>query len=57
VTANASGVATLPVNLNAAPFAGLGAGALRYAQFRFEDPSGGPSGINYSNAVELKLCE
>jgi hypothetical protein len=57
VTANASGVATLAVNLNAAPFTGVGAGALRYAQFRFEDPSGGPSGINFSNAVELKFCE
>ena len=57
VTANASGVATLSVNLNAAPFTGVGAGALRYAQFRFEDPSGGPSGINFSNAVELKMCE
>jgi hypothetical protein len=57
ITANASGVATLSVNLNAAPFTGLGAGVLRYAQFRFEDPSGGPSGINYSNAVELKMCE
>jgi hypothetical protein len=57
VVANASGVATLAVNLNAAPFTGVSAGALRYAQFRFEDPSGGPSGINYSNAVELKFCE
>jgi hypothetical protein len=57
VVANASGVATLAVNLNAAPFTGVGAGALRYAQFRFEDPSGGPSGINFSNAVELKMCE
>jgi hypothetical protein len=57
VTANASGVATLPVNLNAAPFTGLGAGVLRYVQFRFSDPSGGPAGINYSNAIELKLCE
>jgi VCBS repeat protein len=57
VTANASGVATIAVNLNAAPFTGVGAGALRYAQFRFEDASGGPSGINFSNAVELKMCE
>jgi FG-GAP-like repeat len=57
VTANGSGVATLNVNLNAAPFTGVGAGALRYAQFRFTDASGGPSGINFSNAVELKMCE
>jgi hypothetical protein len=57
VTANGSGVATVNVNLNAAPFTGVGAGALRYAQFRYTDPSGGPSGINFSNAVELKFCE
>jgi hypothetical protein len=57
VTANSSGVATLNVNLNTAPFIGVSAGALRYAQFRFSDPSGGPSGINFSNAVELKFCE
>jgi hypothetical protein len=55
--ASVSGVATAAVNLNAAPFTGLGAGVRRYVQFRYEDPSGGPSGINYSNAVELKLCE
>jgi hypothetical protein len=57
VTANGRGVATTTVNLNAAPFTGVGAGALRYAQFRFQDASGGPSGVNYSNAVELKFCE
>jgi hypothetical protein len=57
VTASAGGVATVSVNLNAAPFVGVGAGVRRYAQFRFSDPSGGPSGINYSNAVELKFCE
>ena len=45
------------MNLNAAPFTGVGAGTLRYAQFRYADPSGGPSGINFSNAVELKFCE
>jgi hypothetical protein len=57
IVANAKGVATASVNLNAAPFTGLGAGVRRYVQFRFEDPSGGPAGINFSNAAELKLCE
>jgi VCBS repeat protein len=57
VIASASGVANAAVDLNATPFTGLGAGVRRYVQFRFEDPSGGPSGINYSNAAELKLCE
>ncbi len=57
VVADGSGVATASVDLTAAPFTGLGAGVRRYVQFRFEDPSGGPAGINYSNAVELKLCE
>jgi hypothetical protein len=57
VVASAKGEATASVNLNAAPFNGVGAGARRYVQFRFEDPSGGPAGINFSNAAELKLCE
>jgi hypothetical protein len=57
VVADASGAATANVNLNAAPFTGVGAGARRYVQFYFEDPSGGPAGINFSNAAELKLCE
>jgi hypothetical protein len=57
VVADATGVAGASVNLNAAPFTGLGAGIRRYVQFRYEDPSGGPAGINFSNAAELKLCE
>jgi hypothetical protein len=57
VLADASGVASASVNLNAAPFTGVGAGARRYVQFRYEDPSGGPAGTNFSNAIELKLCQ
>jgi hypothetical protein len=57
VVASVSGEATASVNLNAAPFIGVGAGMRRYVQFRYEDPSGGPAGINFSNAAELKLCE
>jgi hypothetical protein len=57
VVASVKGVADVAVNLNTAPFTGVGAGARRYVQFRYEDPSGGPAGVNFSNAAELKMCE
>ena len=42
VVASVSGVATASVNLNAAPFTGVGAGMLRYVQFRYADRRAGP---------------
>jgi VCBS repeat protein len=56
-TANGAGQASLAVNLNAPVFAGVGAGVIRYIQFRYADPSGGPFGYNYSDALEVHFCE
>jgi hypothetical protein len=56
-TANGAGQVSMPVNLNAGDFAALGAGAIRYIQFRYADPSGGPFGFNYSDGLEVHFCE
>ena len=56
-TANGAGQVFLPVNLNSSVFAGLGAGSVRYIQFRYGDASGGPFGYNYSDALEVHFCE
>ena len=56
-TANGSGQVSLPVNLTGPAFAGVGAGAVRYVQFRYADPSGGPWGYNYSDGLEIHFCE
>jgi len=56
-TANGAGQVSLPVNLNNPVFAGIGAGAIRYIQFRYADASGGPFGYNYSDGLEVHFCE
>jgi FG-GAP-like repeat len=56
-TADSSGNVSLPVNLNAIAFGGVGAGAVRYIQFRYADASGGPWGYNYSDGLEVHFCE
>ena len=56
-TANGAGQVFLPVNLANAAFAGIGAGSVRYIQFRYADPSGGPFGYNYSDGLEVHFCE
>jgi hypothetical protein len=53
--ANAQGEATLNVNLASGPLAGLPPGSLRYVQYRFADPTGGPAGFNFSDGLELKF--
>ena len=49
------GEASLNVNLANAPFAGLPPGSIRYVQYRFADPTGGPAGFNFSDALELRF--
>ena len=56
-TADGAGQVSLPVNLNHPAFAGVGAGVVRYLQFRYSDPSGGPWGFNYSDGLEVHFCE
>jgi hypothetical protein len=56
-TADGAGNVSLPVNLNGPAFAGVGAGQVRYVQFRYADPSGGPWGFNYSDGLEIHFCE
>jgi hypothetical protein len=56
-TADRGGNVNLPVNLSSPAFAGVGAGAVRYIQFRYADPSGGPFGYNYSYGLEVHFCE
>jgi hypothetical protein len=58
-TADGAGNVSMPLNLNSPAFAGLGlgAGAVRYIQFRYADPSGGPFGYNYSDGLEVHFCE
>jgi hypothetical protein len=55
--ANGAGQATMTINLNSPPWAGLSAGDVRYVQFRFRDPSGGPAQFNLSDALEIHFCE
>jgi hypothetical protein len=54
-TANGQGEASLPVNMSNAPLAGLPPGSLRYVQYRFADPTGGPAGFNFSDGLELRF--
>jgi hypothetical protein len=56
-TANGAGNVSMPVNLLNPMFAGIGAGSIRYIQFRYADASGGPFGYNYSDALEVHFCE
>jgi hypothetical protein len=56
-TANGAGQVALPINLTNPMFAGIGAGSIRYIQFRYGDASGGPFGYNYSDALEVHFCE
>jgi len=56
-TANGAGKATITINLNNPPWAGLSAGDVRYVQFRYRDPSGGPAQFNLSDALEVHFCE
>ena len=53
--ANAQGEATLTVSLATGPLAGLAPGAIRYVQYRFADPTGGPAGFNFSDGLELRF--
>ncbi len=55
-TADGSGVASLPVDFTNPAFAGVVAGSVRYVQFRYLDPAGGPAGYNFTNALDLKVC-
>jgi hypothetical protein len=55
--ANGAGKATMTINLNNPPWAGLSAGDVRYVQFRYRDPSGGPAQFNLSDALEVHFCE
>ncbi len=52
---NAQGEATLNVSLTSGPFAGLPPGSIRFVQYRFADPTGGPAGFNFSDGLELKF--
>jgi hypothetical protein len=54
-TANAQGEASLNVNLAAGPFIGTTPGSIRYVQFRYADPTGGPAGFNFSDGLELRF--
>lgn len=56
-TADGAGNLSMPVNLNSRAFKGVGAGVVRYIQFRYADPSGGPFGYNYSDGLEVHFCE
>jgi hypothetical protein len=55
-TADVDGVAMATVNLPRAPF-GATAGTVRYVQFRYLDPAGGPAGYNYTDAFDIKVCQ
>jgi hypothetical protein len=55
--ANAAGQVTFNVNLNSPAWADLGDGDIRYVQYKYDDPSGGPAGFNLSDALEIRLCE
>ena len=55
-TANGAGQVLLPLNLLSPAFAGA-AGTVKYIQFRYGDASGGPFGYNYSNALEVHICD
>jgi hypothetical protein len=54
-TANAQGEATFNVPLTSGPLAGLAPGSIRYVQFRYADPTGGPAGFNFSDGLELRF--
>lgn len=53
--ANAQGEASLNVSLSSGPLAGLPPGSIRYVQYRYADPTGGPAGFNFSDGLELKF--
>jgi hypothetical protein len=54
-TANAQGEATLNVSTATGPLAGLAPGSVRLVQFRYADPTGGPTGFNFSDGLELRF--
>ena len=41
--------------MTSVPMAGLPPGSVRYVQYRFADPTGGPAGFNFSDALELRF--
>lgn len=53
--ANAQGEASLNVSLSSGPLAGLPPGSIRYVQYRYADPTGGPAGFNFTDGLELKF--
>ncbi len=55
-TANGSGVASLAVNFEDPAFAGVVSGSVRYIQFRYLDPAGGPAGYNWTSPLDMKVC-
>jgi hypothetical protein len=57
VVVNPSGVATLPLDLNAPPAAGnIALGDTRYFQFWYRNPAGGGSGFNLSDSLRATFC-
>ena len=53
--ANAQGEASLNVSLASGPLAGLAPGSIRFVQYRYADPTGGPAGFNFSDGLELRF--
>jgi hypothetical protein len=53
--ANAQGEVSLNVNMATAPMSSVTPGSVRYVQYRFADPTGGPAGFNFSDALELRF--
>jgi hypothetical protein len=53
--ANSQGEASVSVDLSIPPLGGLPPGSIRFVQYRFADPKGGPTGLNFSDALELRF--
>lgn len=56
ITADAEGVMRFEVDLTAPQFGNSGPGAVRYLQFRYDDPGAGPA-WNWAEPVQVTLCE
>lgn len=54
--ADANGVAEAALHFDDPLSADLVVNEVRYIQFRYADPSGGPNGYNWSDALDLKVC-
>jgi hypothetical protein len=57
LNADAEGTVRWEVDFNMPEFGGIGPGAVRYLQLRYDDPGAGGGAFNWSEPVKVTFCE